>query len=170
MKNPIKDNRLVKDTTFATRFLKFVEDVEVNDACSDDEREAMISYAESLIKYQARTAKDKDEVDYLKRVGMWDKYQEEAFVTKDGYTFFFEDELEGSNFLYSCMKEPPHGDQILFIPLRKVLNKRHPLKSNRHYFLIKKNCEQYIEYHKPKYSEAYIKELELKCIKLKSKI
>lgn len=170
MKNPIQDNRIVKDITFATRFLHFIEDIEINCAAGEDEKEAMISYAEQLVKYQVRTAKDIKEIDYLKRVGVWDKYQETYFVTKDGYTVYLEGSADVDDFLYSCMKEPPTGDQVLTIPLRKVIGEQHPLKSNRHYFVSKDKCSQYIENHKPKYSEAYVKELELKIHKLKSTI
>ena len=67
MENPIKDNRIVKDKTFALRLLSFALDVDCADACSEDEKESMISYATSLLKHQIKTATEKDELDYLER-------------------------------------------------------------------------------------------------------
>ena len=37
--NIIKDNRIVSDKTFATRFVNFLKDIEVNDEMSDEEIE-----------------------------------------------------------------------------------------------------------------------------------
>jgi len=68
MKNPIINNRIVKDKTFAIRLLGFAFDITCSDACSEDEKESMISYSSSLLKYQIETATDKDEIDYLIRV------------------------------------------------------------------------------------------------------
>ena len=67
MKNPIKNNRIVKDKTFALRLLSFALDTQCADACSEDEKESMVSYSTSLLKYQIETATDKYELDYLKR-------------------------------------------------------------------------------------------------------
>jgi len=67
MKNPIIDNRIVRDKTFALRLLSFTTDTTVNDACSEDERESMISYSSKLLEYQIETATDKYELDYLER-------------------------------------------------------------------------------------------------------
>lgn len=67
IQNPIKDNRIVKDKTFALRLLSFMLETNCADACSEDEKESMISYSTSLLKYQIETAKDKHEIDYLKR-------------------------------------------------------------------------------------------------------
>lgn len=38
MENPIKENRIVKDKTFALRLLGFALDVDCADACSEDEK------------------------------------------------------------------------------------------------------------------------------------
>jgi len=65
--NPIIDNRIVKDHTFALRLLSFALDTECTDACSEDEKESFVSYATSLLKYQIETATDKDEIAYLER-------------------------------------------------------------------------------------------------------
>ena len=43
MDNPIKENRIVKDHTFALRLLSFALDTQCGDACSEDEKESMIS-------------------------------------------------------------------------------------------------------------------------------
>lgn len=67
MDNPIKDNRIVKDVTFATRLLNFAKSVQPHDACSEDERDSMISYATDLLKYQIATVETAYEHDYLLR-------------------------------------------------------------------------------------------------------
>lgn len=65
--NPIKDNRIVKDKTFALRLLSFALDTQCADACSEDEKESMVSYSTSLLKYQIATATDEYELAYLER-------------------------------------------------------------------------------------------------------
>ncbi len=67
MENPIKENRIVKDKTFALRFLNFALDANSVNACSEDEIESMISYSTSLLKYQIETATDVHELEYLER-------------------------------------------------------------------------------------------------------
>ena len=68
MKNPIIDNRIVRDKTFAIRLLGFAFDVQCSDACGEDEKESMISYSSRLLEYQIETATDVNEIEYLKRV------------------------------------------------------------------------------------------------------
>jgi hypothetical protein len=65
MKNPIKENRIVKDRTFALRLLGFALETQCADACSEDEKESMVSYSTSLLKYQIETATEEDEINYL---------------------------------------------------------------------------------------------------------
>jgi len=65
MENPIKDSRIVKDKTFALRLVCFALDTNCNDICSEEEKESMISYSTSLLKYQIETATSKDEIEYL---------------------------------------------------------------------------------------------------------
>ena len=65
MENPIKDNRIVNDKTFALRFRSFVENTDVNDLMSEEEKEYLLDVAEKLIKYQAETVSTKAEADYL---------------------------------------------------------------------------------------------------------
>lgn len=67
MKNPIKDNRVIGDITFALRLLSFSTDVIPAGACSEDEKESMMSYATQLLKYQIETCSDENELDYLER-------------------------------------------------------------------------------------------------------
>jgi hypothetical protein len=68
MINPIKDNRIVSDKTFAVRLLSFAKSVEVMDACSEDERDSFISYAKRLLDYQCLTVQCEEEKAYLERV------------------------------------------------------------------------------------------------------
>ena len=73
MENPIKDNRIVKDKTFALRLLSFALDTNCADACSEDEKESIVSYSTTLLKYQIKTATDRDEIDYLERCNAKEK-------------------------------------------------------------------------------------------------
>lgn len=75
MKSPIKDNRIVNDTTFAIRLKAFVEDVQVCDCAGEEEKEYFQMIAVRLIKYQIETATDESEINYLKRLGLWTKEQ-----------------------------------------------------------------------------------------------
>ena len=68
MTNPIKDNRIVNDMTFAIRFYRFVEQVNVCDAASEEEQEYLMRVAKRLFEYQKQTATQIGEIDYLKRV------------------------------------------------------------------------------------------------------
>lgn len=73
MENPIKDNRIVKDKTFALRLLGFALHTDWNDPCMEEEKESMISYSTSLLKYQIETATEKEEIDYLERCNAKEK-------------------------------------------------------------------------------------------------
>lgn len=68
--NPIKNNRIVSDKTFALRLKSFIKDVRVNDPCSDDEKEYLLNVAERLLKYQINTATEESEINYLKRLNL----------------------------------------------------------------------------------------------------
>lgn len=70
MDNPIKDNRIVNDTTFAVRLKLFVDSVTVCDCASEEEKEYLQRVASKLIKYQVETSTDEEEVNYLKRLGL----------------------------------------------------------------------------------------------------
>ena len=75
MDNPIKGNRIVKDKTFALRLLGFALDTKCADACSEGEKESMISYSTSLLKYQIETAIEGEEINYLKRCNAQEKLE-----------------------------------------------------------------------------------------------
>lgn len=68
--SPIKDNRIVSDETFAIRFKTFIEETEVSDPCSDDEKDYLLNVANRLLKYQIQTATDESEIDYLKSLNL----------------------------------------------------------------------------------------------------
>ena len=68
--NPIKDNRIVSDKTFAIRFKNFIKDVHVNDPASDEEKEYLLSVANQLLKYQIQTVTKDSEINYLKRLNL----------------------------------------------------------------------------------------------------
>ena len=70
MENPIIDNRIVNDTTFALRFKNFIERVNVCDQPSEEEKDYLLMVAKMLLKYQTETATDEEEVNYLKRLGL----------------------------------------------------------------------------------------------------
>lgn len=66
--SPIKNNRIVSNETFALRLKNFIEDTHVNDACSFEEKEYLLSVSNQLLKYQIQTATDESEINYLKRL------------------------------------------------------------------------------------------------------
>lgn len=65
MKNPIKDNRIVNDTTFALRFKNFIQNVNVCDQPSEEEKNYLLMVADSLLRFQVGTATDSKELAYL---------------------------------------------------------------------------------------------------------
>jgi len=69
--NPIKDNRIVSDKTFAIRLRDFVKNTQVVDACSHDEKNYLLKVSEKLLRYQIETATDKEEIEYLKSLDLW---------------------------------------------------------------------------------------------------
>lgn len=70
MRNPIKDNRIVFDRTFAIRLKNFMDGVDCCDCAGEEEKEYFQMVAERLVKYQVQTATDEKEVNYLKRLGL----------------------------------------------------------------------------------------------------
>lgn len=70
MENPIKDNRIVNDKTFALRFKNFIQNVNVCDQPSEEEKDYLLMVAKRLLKYQTETATYEEEVNYLKRLGL----------------------------------------------------------------------------------------------------
>ena len=69
--NPIKNNRIVFDKTFAIRFRNFIKDVQVNDPASDEEKEYLLNVANRLLNYQIQTVTDEKEINYLKRLNLY---------------------------------------------------------------------------------------------------
>lgn len=65
--NPIKDNRIINDQTFATRLLSFLDRTDVVYQSSHEEKEYLMQVAKNLLEYQKRTANTKEEKDYLLR-------------------------------------------------------------------------------------------------------
>lgn len=70
MENPIKDNRLVNDQTFAIRFKRFVEQTDVCDLPGEEEKEYLLQVANKLIDYQCVTVSNDYEKEYLKRLNL----------------------------------------------------------------------------------------------------
>ena len=68
MNNPIKNNRIVSDKTFAIRFPDFVLHTNVSDAISDEEKQYLLKIAEDLLYYQIETATDELELKYLNNI------------------------------------------------------------------------------------------------------
>jgi hypothetical protein len=64
--NPIINNRIISDKTFAIRLKNFIEDTVVNDACSLDDKGYLLNVANRLLNYQIDTAADEGEIEYLK--------------------------------------------------------------------------------------------------------
>ena len=156
IENPIKDNRLVCDTTFATRFLSFVKDIKVNDACSHEEKDSMVTYANRLLKYQCRTATDAEEINYLKRVGVYEGNIKPYFITHDGLELF-----EGKiTIIYSCMKKPSHTDTVLSFRCSEA-NDIIKRSANRVFFVDKIKCAEYTEFNVPRISKSDLEKVGL---------
>lgn len=149
----IIDNRLVSNYTFANRLLSFVEGVNVADACSSDEKDMLINVAKKLLRHQVLTATDQDEINHLHRVNLFDKYSEPTLVTFDGVSLYEKE----NQALYSCMKNPPVGDQVLEY---KFNDRFYPenLNPDRIFFFHKQNCLQYIDSRKPSISKMDLEE------------
>lgn len=68
MNNPIKDNRIVNDITFAIRLRDFIKRTDVCDAMSEEEKEYLLRISENLLYYQIETATDESELKYLDNI------------------------------------------------------------------------------------------------------
>jgi hypothetical protein len=68
MINPIKDNRIINDETFAIRLRDFIKRTDVCDAMSEEEKEYLLRVSEDLLHYQIETATDKSELKYLENI------------------------------------------------------------------------------------------------------
>ncbi len=69
--NPIKDNRIVSDYTFAVRLINFLKylpkEYIFSDPMNYEEYDYMNYVAKSLLKYQKQTVTDEYEAKYLKQ-------------------------------------------------------------------------------------------------------
>lgn len=70
MSNPIIDNRIVSDKTFAVRLYNFLNAVQVNDMAGEEEKEYLLSVARRLIAHQKATISTAAESDYFKMIGI----------------------------------------------------------------------------------------------------
>lgn len=68
VKNPILNNRIVNDKTFAKRLVGFLSDIQVADAMSYDELEYLKYVAKKLLDYQLATITDEDEKEYFENL------------------------------------------------------------------------------------------------------
>lgn len=70
MKNPIIDNRIVSDKTFAIRLYKFLDSVQVNDMAGEEEKEYLLRVASRLLAYQRSTITSTSEREYFRNLGL----------------------------------------------------------------------------------------------------
>jgi hypothetical protein len=151
---PIEDNRIVSNTTFATRFSNFLKNITVSDAASWEELEYLQRVAEQLIKHQVITVSDPHEIKYLTEMGHYPLKREFIYTTFDGVQLF-----EGDKYtLYSCMKDLPTGDAKM---KNVVFNKRFfdSANPNRIFFHSEEECDKYILNNTKKYSENDLKKM-----------
>lgn len=69
LENPIVDNRIVSDVSFATRFSSFLKGIQVNDPADEEELEYFRMVASKLLIYQMATVSTTDEKNYFKNLG-----------------------------------------------------------------------------------------------------
>lgn len=63
--NPIIDNRIINDKTFALRLVSFINSTIANDCASIEEKRYLLDIAKNLLKYQIVTAKEQSELSYI---------------------------------------------------------------------------------------------------------
>ncbi len=68
MINPIKNNRIVNDKTFAIRLRDFIKRTDVCDQMSEEEKGYLLRIAQRLLDYQIETATDESELKYLENI------------------------------------------------------------------------------------------------------
>lgn len=117
----------------------------------------MINYATKLLKYQCNTATDSSEIDYLKRVGVYEKYIGPDFITEDGYSLWFN---YAPKILYSCLKNPKIGEQCLEFKIRNIddINSKN---KERVWFYSKDKCLNYIDLNIPSITKQELVDLKL---------
>ena len=155
IENPIKDNRIVSDNTFALRFCGFLDNISVADACSEDELNYLKRVAIKLLTYQYQTATGSSEVDYIKRLDdRFKEYLEKGLTTEDGYTFYRGEDVK----LFSCMRKPQKSDDntIMFWASSILEGGVNP---NRVFFKKESNKDKYIEDNLIQYSKKDLEQL-----------
>lgn len=70
MNNPIIDNRIVSDKTFAIRLYKFLDSAQVNDMAGEEEKEYLLRVASKLLAYQRSTITSTSEREYFRNLGL----------------------------------------------------------------------------------------------------
>ena len=70
MNNPIIDNRIVSDKTFAIRLYKFLDSVQVNDMAGEEEKEYLLRVASRLLANQRSTITSTSEREYFRNLGL----------------------------------------------------------------------------------------------------
>jgi hypothetical protein len=153
--NPIKDNRIVSDNTFALRLCGFLDDISVADACSEDELSYLKSVARKLLTYQSQTAKEENEINYISRLrDRFEKYMEKGLTTEDGYTFHRGDDVK----LFSCMRQPQKSDDnTIMFRVNSIFEGG--VNPNRVFFKEELNRDKYIEDNLIQYSKKDLEEL-----------
>lgn len=72
--NPIKDNRIISDKTFAVRFKQFLEWIPEKWITSQphyiEEYDYMLQIAKQLLNYQVQTTNSEEENNYLKNLSL----------------------------------------------------------------------------------------------------
>lgn len=70
VENPIIDNRIVNDKTFAVRFKSFLNGIRVNDMASEEELDYLRYVADKLVTYQLATVETDEEKAYFENLKM----------------------------------------------------------------------------------------------------
>lgn len=70
MSNPIIDNRIVSDKTFAVRLYKFLDKVQVNDMAGEEEKDYLLDVASRLLAHQRSTITSTSEREYFRNLGL----------------------------------------------------------------------------------------------------
>lgn len=70
MSNPIIDNRIVSDKTFAIRLYNFLNATQANDMASEEEKEYLLKVASRLLAHQRSTITSTTEREYFRNLGL----------------------------------------------------------------------------------------------------
>lgn len=167
MENPIKDNRIVIDIKFATALRDFVESVRPSDFVQAERKKLLISEVQDILKYQAETATDEKEIEFLKRNGSYLVAKENKLVyeTADGYKIYssFFDELKRVDSLkipqiFSVMELPQRSDAVMSHDLINE-NFFDNVNPNRLFFNKKENAQNHYDNYVVQYSKNDIDEI-----------